>query len=127
MANQIALEEFKMSISTIDGEKLRAGVERLGRMLLWHAQNTSANVWSEAAAESWTLATISPCKFLHWLYQHRPKREPTAEELTAIMELLRGHTLSEEVFTAIVTDPDWAIFELSLITDCDRSEKMNVI
>ncbi|WIM06845.1 MAG: hypothetical protein OHM77_06150 [Candidatus Nitricoxidivorans perseverans] len=127
MANVISIEDFNMSIPTNDGDELRVAVERLGRMLVWHAQNTPAAVWAKAADENWTAGAFWPGKLLHWLNRNRPKREPTAEERATIVELLRGHTLLEEVFAAIIADPDWAIFELSLITDCDRSEEMNVI
>lgn len=125
-ASAISIEDFNMSIPTEAGENLRAGIERLGHTLIWHAQNTPGSVWAKAANE-FTVRALWPGNFLHWMSENRPKREPTAEELAAIMELLRGHTLLEETFARIITDPDWTIFQLSKIDDCDRTEEAKIL
>lgn len=125
-ASAISIDEFNMSIPSENGERLRTALERLGRVLIWHAQNTPGSVWAEAA-RSYTARDIWPANLLHWLNLNRPKREPTKAELAAIMELLRGHTLLEETFARIISDPDWTIFQLSLIDDCNRTDAMKII
>jgi len=127
MTNIINLEDYRMSVPAEEGERLRDWAKRLGHSLLWHAENTPLSTWATVAKDKFSPANANVSRLLHALYRHRPKRQPTPEELQAIKESLRGHVLSAELFESLITDPDWVLFSASLIDDIDRTEGMKLI
>lgn len=103
---------MKNKIDMSEAIRLRESVSRIGRTLIWHCQNTPLEAWQAAADAGCKLDRQG--NLFHALYNARPKREPTAQEVAAIAKRLEGmfgyvplHRLAE-----IATDPDWALFSL---------------
>ncbi|MCC7311321.1 MAG: hypothetical protein IT510_08790 [Sulfuritalea sp.] len=92
--------------------ELRDCALRLGNILVWHAKNTPLSVWKKGSKAdlSW------PSKLLHTLYNNRPKRPATAQDMVKLARLLRrmrGYDPAPELLAEFCDDPDWHIFELA--------------
>lgn len=94
--------------------RLREAASRLGRTLVWHAENTPLVGWQAAADAGGGVKW--PCGLFHALYNARTKREPTVQEVAEIarrLAAMRGSgTVPLAPLTQIAQDPDWALFSL---------------
>jgi len=99
--------------------RLRESSSRIGQTLIWHCQNTPLETWQAAIDAGGKLDRQGG--LLHTLYNHRPKRAPTAQELAEIargLEAMRGN-VSLYWLQRIAADPEWAIFNLSQAVEQD--------
>lgn len=82
------------------------------RALNWHLKNTPPEAWQAAFAAGCKLDC--PAGLFHALHNARPKREPSAREVSEIarrLEAMFGYVPLDRL-REIAQDPDWAIFSL---------------
>lgn len=92
--------------------RLRDSANSLGRGLAWHCNNSPMEAWQAAAVAGCKLD--GQAKLFHTLYNARPKREPTAQEVAAIaqgLEAMFGYVPLDRL-KEIAADPDFALFNL---------------
>ncbi|HMM54590.1 MAG TPA: hypothetical protein PKC23_06195 [Candidatus Desulfobacillus sp.] len=114
-ARRITFEEFAIDAPTEAGERLREAVRCHALFLLWHVENTPAGTWDAVAREGGQVP-LDGYRLLHKLHKHRPKRNPTAEEVQTLLSLLRDPVTicPGEVFNNMLQDAALAIFSLGL-------------
>lgn len=92
-------------------ELLRDSASRLGRLLIWHSENTPLATWQAAIDAGCKLG--DPDSLLHALHTNRPKRPPTAQEIAEIKQMIQAiGCVPLDTVLRIATDPAWALLNL---------------